>query len=140
MSLAFIIISVLIISVSSVFVRPIKANVENPSFFWDYTEWNSGGPLHHSSLFDVVRTMQQSRSIFDEEYMTGVQLTDINGDGLQDVLYSQIDDKGQFDRAERYAVFVNNGDFSFSNIFKCYITVGPQQDGDSGVPYGDCAE
>lgn len=70
--------------------------------------------------------------------INGVTMTDINGDGLVDFLYSRSD-------PVRRAIIVNNGNYTFKSIYKC--AVDPQKDGAGNIIawwnptyYGDCAD
>ncbi len=44
----------------------------------------------------------------------GITMTDINGDGLVDFLYSKND-------LPRRAIIVNNGNYTFKTVYKCAI-------------------
>ena len=62
-------------------------------------------------------------------------MTDINGDGLVDFLYSRND-------PVRRAIVVNNGNYTFRTVYRCAID--PLKDANgvivSHTYYGDCAD
>lgn len=56
-------------------------------------------------------------------------MTDINGDGLVDFLYSRSD-------SIRRAIIINNGNYTFKTVYKCAVDAFST----GSTYYGDCAD
>ncbi|MBP9812367.1 hypothetical protein KBC86_03220 [Candidatus Gracilibacteria bacterium] len=108
------------------------------SLFADYTFWPSSTySKSNDSTYMILELLNLSKQRTDsfsyQGYGAGwslsssnpITMTDINGDGLVDFLYSQSDPM-------RRAIIINNGNFTFRAVYKCAI--------DGTIYYGDCAD
>lgn len=84
----------------------------------------------HSTTLKATDTMAQTLYKLTRVYNTQsyFTLTDINGDGLIDLLYHDY----QTNKGNLFGVYLNNGNLSFTWAYKCVWAP-------DGSYYGDCA-
>lgn len=64
-------------------------------------------------------------------------MTDINGDGLVDFLYSSNGTADVNGNKNNYrSIIVNNGNYTFKSVYKCVNTTSTT----TSTYYGDCAD
>lgn len=120
-------------------IQPADAYITN--IFDDYTSWPSGGkPKPNDSALLVLTMLGYNTTNTLGTAANGVTLTDINGDGLVDFLYSKND-------LPRRAIIVNNGNYTFKVVYKCALdpagnnlTSGSNAWFPSTTYYGDCTD
>jgi hypothetical protein len=108
--------------------------------FADYTLWaKSAYPKPNdtaSMVLELLSTVQRTNSYNNEIFQwysistwNNITMTDINGDGLVDFLYS-------LPNPGRRAIIVNNGNYTFKTTYKCAIDVLNSVN----TYYWDCAD
>jgi hypothetical protein len=112
-------------------IHPTENTVTSPTvkLFDNYTLWQKSSfskPLDTTSFILDLLAVSSAAS---QGTINGITMTDINGDGLVDFLYSRND-------PIRRAIIVNNGNYTFKIVYKCAV------DGTSPnyTYYGDCAD
>lgn len=119
-------------------IQPREVLVTTPvvKLFDNYTIWaKSNYPKPNDSTAMMLDLLGVSAST-TQWTINGVTMTDINGDGLVDFLYSRND-------PVRRAIVVNNGDYTFKIAYKCAVdsvtsTIYPYTT--TITYYGDCAD
>ncbi len=93
--------------------------------FDDYTYWTKSNYPRFNDTATLVLDLLWVSAASTNGTINGVTLTDINGDGLVDFLYSRND-------PVRRSIIINNGNYTFKIAYKCAI--------DGTMYYGDCAD
>ena len=105
-----------------------SASDYSKSIFDNYTSWKYSDTIRHNdTTFTMLSLIGFSSSINNSNRFAGgtnggTILLDVNGDGLVDLLHNAPDKK---------AILVNNGDYTFTTVYKCVIKNGY---------YGNCAQ
>ena len=93
--------------------------------FDDYVYWTRSLYPRFNDSASLVLDLLSVSGTGANGTINGVTMTDINGDGLVDFLFSRSD-------PVRRAIIVNSGNYSFKIAYKCAI--------DGTAYYGDCAD
>lgn len=127
-------IFILILGFCFLSIHPQMANAGNPVYpgniFNDYLTWKSNTVRKSGDyLVDAIYWLRRGG--------TYPSVTDINGDGLADILYATYTEGGALYVDDvalyGYLVFLNTGSNNFTLAYKCAIT-------GNYVYHGDCAE
>jgi hypothetical protein len=85
------------------------------TIFDDYLSWaKSTKPKLNDSAFLVLGMLGYNTTNVTGTASNGITMTDINGDGLVDFLYSKND-------LPRRLIIINNGNYTFKTVYKCAI-------------------
>ena len=95
-------------------------------FFDDYLTWQKSSQQRPLDSTYMLLSLLWVSATSSQGTINGMTMTDINGDGLVDFLYSRND-------PIRNAIVVNNGNYTFKPVYKCAIDAWP-------IYYGDCAD
>lgn len=95
-------------------------------FFDDYLNWQKSTQQKPLDSTYMLLSLLWVSAASSQGTINGMTMTDINGDGLVDFLYSRND-------PVRSAIVVNNGNYTFKSVYKCALDAWP-------VYYGDCAD
>jgi hypothetical protein len=110
----------------------------NTRLFDTYLLWAKSNYPKISDTSTLVLDLLSVSATSSNGTINGVTMTDINGDGLVDFLYSRND-------PIRRAIIVNNGNYTFKTAYKCAIDL-PKDAFGNIIPwalssyYGDCAD
>ena len=91
----------------------------NTKLFDTYLIWTKSGYPKITDTATLILDLLAVSATSSNGTINGVTMTDINGDGLVDFLYSRSD-------PVRRAIIVNNGNYTFRVTYKCAID--PQKD------------
>ena len=107
-----------------------------PPYFTDYEEWHYSRSLRQSGLYDALVTMASYYygGIYVNSTPQKYSMVDINGDGLTDFVFHTMDEDSFYYADVYLAVYLNNGDNSFTRVYKCVKTGWS-----SPRYYGNCA-
>ena len=110
-------------------INPTNQFTTTSNLFADYALWvKSAYPKPNDSANMILELLGVS-SGQSQGTINGITMTDINGDGLVDFLYSRND-------AIRRAIIVNNGNYTFKTTYKCAVDVLNSV----STYYWDCAD
>ncbi len=103
--------------------------------FSSYLDWKkSTSAKQNDTTLAFLKMMVTSSTqwvTYSTVYNYPSSLVDVNWDGLVDMLYSHYY-KINHDSEYKYAIMVNNGNYTFTPVYRCYIK--------GWYYYGDCAE
>lgn len=122
-------------------IQPTDNIISSPTvkLFDNFTLWQKSlyaKPLDTASFILDLLSVSASAS---QGTINGITMTDINGDGLVDFLYSRND-------PVRRAIVINNGNYTFKTVYRCAVDSSPIRDiqwtitGYTYIYYGDCAD
>lgn len=118
-----------------------KTNMTTNKFFDNYLNWPKSFYQKSDDTASMMLDLLWVNATQAQWTINGVTLTDINGDGLVDFLYSRTD-------PIRRIIIVNNGNFTFKISYKCAIDASGTVWSPTlwrylpapTIYYGDCAD
>jgi hypothetical protein len=98
----------------------------NATIFKDYLLWRKSSYQKPNDSTAMLLDLLGVSATQSQGTINGITMTDINGDGLVDFIYSRSD------APVKRAIIVNNGNYTFKTVYKCVI--------EAAIYYGDCSD